>query len=187
MATKQRRINPFSAATYGNVAYDVSRSNAAPELEREERRELDRIPDSSLEQARKPHTPVVLRPQQKVSITAIAGFVMVAMLAVGVLASYIQLNSIYANTVTAQATLTQLESNYAKLQAEDEEIFDSDSLRAAADAAGLSKPTASQQIYLELADPDSTVVYEKKLETTGIAGCWNTVKSFFYGVGAYFS
>lgn len=186
MATRRRRQNPFHAATNGNVAYDVrTRGNVAYEPER--RPERQRVSDASLERARRPRTRVELRPQQSISLTAILGFVLVAVLAVGVLASYVQLNSVYANTVSAQSALTELESTYAKLEAEDQEIFDNQTLRAAAEEAGLVEPGVGQQVYLELSEPDSTVVYRQEEEASGLRGCWNAVRSFFGSVGEYFS
>lgn len=189
MATKSKRKNPFRAATNGSVAYDISRSNVSPELVREERPEQERVSDDHLQHAKEQQNraQLVLREQQKVSVTAIAGFVMVAMLAVGVLASNIQLNGIYASTVTAQSQLTQLESNYAKLVAENEEIFDSQTLADAAEEAGLVKPNSTQQVYLELSDPDNTVVYQQTEQTNGLRGCLDAIESFFGGIGAYFS
>lgn len=191
MATRRNRTNPFQTSVYvgGNVAYDLHSGSAAPELqpERERRSEEERLSETHLRRAKRTRPQVVLRPQQKISLTAIAGFVVVAMLAIGVLASYIQLNSIYADTVSAQSELTELESTYVKLQAEDEEIFDSATLNQAAEEANLKKPGMSQQVYLELSDPDNTVVYQQTEQATGLRGCLQAIQSFFAGVGAYFS
>lgn len=185
MAERRNRMTSFGYMS-GNAAYDL-RSNTAHEFEQDERRESERISDTQLQRAKKTRPRVVLREQQKISLVAVGGFVMAALLAVSVLASYIQLNSIYAGTVTAQKTLTQLESTYAKLAAEDEEIFDSAVLRKAAEDADLKKPDARQQVYLELAEPDNTVVYRQETESTGLDSVVQAVKSFVSGIGAYFS
>jgi cell division protein FtsL len=195
MATRRKRQNPFrNAATYGNVAYDERfRSNTAWELEEPEqeqqRREEQRLSDTRLRRAKESENKrtVAIREQQRVSIFAIVGFFVAAVLAVSVLSSYVQLNSIYASTVAAQTTLSELKTNYAKLEAEDEEIFDSETLQKAADEAGLVKPSASQQVYLEMSEPDNTVVYQQQEEVGGIQGCWNAIVDFFGGLGAYFS
>lgn len=193
MAARRRRNNPYRSTSMGNTVYEVERRPAQgntalqPEPNWEEVPQ-PRTPDTGRQvRVRKPVPKVVLRPQQGVSLAAVAGFLIVALLAVGVLSSYIQLNNIYANTVTAQETLTDLESTRAKLEAEDEEIFDSETLNHAAEKAGLTKPAASQQVYLELSDPDNTVVYQHEEESTGWRGCWKAVQSFFTGIGAYFS
>ncbi len=189
MAARRKRQNPFQTAISGNVAYDVNtRGNVAYEPEREERPEQQRISDTSLQRAKNTRRqPVELRRQQPVALTAVVGFVLVAMLAVAVLTSYIQLNSIYADTVVAQTTLTELETDYSKLAAEDEEVFDAETLRQAAEEAGLTEPSASQKVYIESASPDNTVVYDQQEKATGLRGCWQTVVSFFAGLGAYFS
>lgn len=188
MAARRKRQNPFQTAISGNVAYDVNpRGNVAYEPEQEERPEQQRISDTGLQRAKQTRRqPVELRKQQPVSLTAVAGFVLVAMLAVGVLTSYIQLNSVYAETVAAQTTLTELETDYSKLAAEEEEVFDAETLRQAAEEAGLTEPSASQKVYIEFSSPDNTVVYEQQEQATGLRGCWQTVVSFFTGLGAYF-
>ncbi|MCD7838600.1 MAG: hypothetical protein LUG65_06795 [Clostridiales bacterium] len=189
MAARRKRQNPFQTAIDGNVAYDANfRGNVAYEPEREERTEQQRISDTNLQRAKNTRRqPVELRKQQGVSVTAVAGFVLVAMLAVAVLTSYIQLNSIYAETVTAQTTLTELETDYSKLAAEDEEVFDNETLSQAAEEAGLTEPSASQKVYIESSSPDNTVVYTQQEKATGLRGCWQAVVSFFTGLGAYFS
>ena len=128
-----------------------------------------------------------LREQQKVSLLAIAGFALVIVLAVGVLTSYVQLNGIYAQTVRAQSSLTQLENDYAKLEAQDQEIFDSETLSKAAQSANLVKPGISQQMYLELSDPDIAVVYQQNDQMSGLERVWQRVRSFVSGVGEYFN
>lgn len=184
----ETRKNPFQTITYeGNAARKLG--TAAPELEREERQEQRRVSQEQLERARgaKRNAAVALREQQKVSLVAIAGFAMVILLAVSVLASYIQLNGIYAQTVRAQSSLTQLEADYAKLEAEDQEIFDNETLNKAAAAANLVKPGISQQMYVELSDPDNAVVYQQNDQISGAEKAWRTVRSLVSGVGEYFN
>lgn len=193
MATQGKRQDPFRAATIGNVAYDLDpRGNVVHVPQRELELELEperrRVSQQELRQADQTRTRAVpLRKQQGISLLAVAGFCLVALLAVGVLTSYIQLNGIYADTMAAQTELTELESTYDKLAAEDEEIFDSATLNQAAEEAGLSKADSAQKVYLELSDPDSTVVYQQQKQATGLQGCWEAVKSFFGGLGAYFN
>ncbi len=130
---------------------------------------------------------VELRPQGKISITAVVGFTMVAMLAVGVLTSYIELTDIYADTVAAQAELSELRKENSILVTEYETVFDAETLQEAAEEAGLQEPTANQKVYLELSDPDNAVVYQTEEKATGLKGVWQAVKSFFAGIGTYFS
>lgn len=182
MAANQPRKNQ-RVTMDGNAAYRLRTKPKIvpmPQLER-----LEQAPRKKVSSHARPKFAV--RPQQKVSITAVAGFVIVAMLAVGVLTSHIQLASINADTVTAQNEITQLEEQHAKLQAEYETIFDAETLEQAADAAGLQEATSGQEVYLELTEPDNAVVYQSDEEQTGIKGCVQAIKSFFAGLGTYFS
>lgn len=181
MAANQRKTYQRVSAT-GNAAY---RLNTQPEVVPVPRERLEQAPQ------RKPYSQsrpkVLLRPQQKVSVTAIAGFVVAAMLAVGVLTSYIQLAGIYADTVAAQTEMSDLEERNAKLKAEYETIFDAETLKQAAESAGLQEATSGQEVYMELTEPDNAVVYQSDEQQTGIKGCIQAVRSFFAGLGTYFS
>lgn len=159
------------------------RGNAVPRKE-ERREEIQRQPERKPADDRKPR--VVLRQQEHISLTAVAGFMVVAALAFGVLTSHIQLTSLYADTVAAQKELTQLQETNAKLETEYEEIFDTETLQQAAEKAGLQEPAASQKVYMELSDPDNAIVYHGE-EETGWKGCVQAVKAFFTGIGTYFS
>jgi cell division protein FtsL len=180
-----KRENPFQTIVFdGNAVRRVSEPQRLPEEEILRRGE--RFPAEELDRARHPVQKLPLREQQKVSLLAIAGFVMIAMLAVGVLASYVQLNGVYARTVAAQSTLTQLESDYAKLEAQDQEIFDNARLRKAASKANLVKPGMNQQVFVELSDPDNAVVYHQGEGTALADRAVQGLRTFFNNVGEYF-
>lgn len=174
-----------SVFSIGNAALQQNfRGNAVPRKEErpeEVRRQSERKPQNE----RKPR--VVQRQQEHISLTAVAGFMLVAVLAFGVLTSHIQLTGLYADTVTAQKELTQLQETNAKLETEYEEIFDTETLQQAASKAGLQEPAASQKVYMELSDPDNAIVYHSEDEATGWKGCVQAVKAFFTGIGTYFS
>lgn len=169
----------------------VLEGNAARKLNPQPVPEYETTRDERPEQQEEPfkrvRSKVELRPQGKISVTAVAGFAMAAMLAVGVLTSHIQLTGIYADTVAAQRQLSALQEENAKLEAEYEAIFDTETLQAAASRAGLQEPEAGQKVYMELADPDNAVVYHNEGDEVGLKGCVHAVKSFFTGIGAYFS
>ncbi len=187
-AKSEQRKRIGTSMEDGNAAYDIYRlHSAAPELDQPLEPVKERVSDTQMERAKRKRPQVVLRPQQRIVPTAIAGFVLVALLAVGVLSSYIQLNSVYADTVAAQSHLTQLENTYAKLAAEDEEVFDSETLNKAAEEAGLVKPSVVQQVYLELAAPDSVVIYNKTETASPLRSCWNSIVEFFGSIGEYFN
>lgn len=180
-----RRENPFQTIVFdGNAVRRVNEPQRLPE--EEILRRGARFPEEELDRANHAGQRLPLREQQKVSLLAIAGFVMIAMLAVAVLASYVQLNNVYARTVAAQSALTQLESDYAKLEAQDQEIFDNARLNRAAAKAHLVKPGMNQQVYVELSDPDNAVVYHQGEGAPLVERAVQGLRSFFSGVGAYF-
>lgn len=179
-----KRENPFRTLVYDGNA--VRRMSDPQRLPQEELRK-PRISEEELARGNQPGQKVALREQQRVSLLAIAGFVMVAMLAVAVLASYVQLNNVYARTVAAQSTLTQLESDYAKLEAQDQEIFDNERLSKAASKAHLVKPGMNQQVYVELSDPDNAVVYQQGDGVPVLERAVRGLRAFLSGVGEYFN
>ena len=183
MAANQPKKNP-RVAMDGNAAYWMNTKPKIVELPPQQER-VERTPQkrSSSQTRRK----FAVRAQQKISVTAVAGFVVAAMLAVGVLTSHIQLASVYADTVAAQNEIEELEEQHAKLQAEYETIFDVETLKEAAETAGLQEATSGQEVYMELTEPDNAVVYQSNEEQTGIKGYVQAVKSFFAGLGTYFS
>ncbi len=184
----EKRDNPFQTIVYdGNT---VRRLGTAPQsLPEQEELRTTRVSEEELESgshsSRGEHLP--LREQERVSLLAVAGFAMIAMLAVAVLASHVQLNGIYARTVAAQSALTQLESDYAKLEAQDQEIFDNERLSKAAANADLVKPGINQQVYLELSDPDNAVVYQQGDGVPLVERAVQGLRAFFGGVGEYFN
>lgn len=187
----EKRDNPFQTIVYdGNT---VRRLGTAPQsLPEQEELRTTRVSEEELEsgshrshRSHREHLP--LREQERVSLLAVAGFAMIAMLAVAVLASHVQLNGIYARTVAAQSALTQLESDYAKLEAQDQEIFDNERLSKAAANADLVKPGINQQVYLELSDPDNAVVYQQGDGVPLVERAVQGLRAFFGGVGEYFN
>lgn len=160
-----------------NLAYVLPEQDQERWQDPEQQSESHRISESQQRaghQERSRRAPA--RQKQVVSLSAVAGFVLVAVLAVAVLCSHVRLNSIYAATVAQEKSLVQLEGEYSKLAAADEEIFDNESLKQVADKYGLVKPKVGQQVYLELSDPNNTVVYHNTEEAAGLTGVVEWVK-----------
>ena len=101
-------------------------------------------------------------------------------IAVLVLMSYIQLTMVAADTVALKNQLTALETEHVALTAEYEQMFDLATVREAAEAAGMSKPSASQICYLDLTGGDHAVVYQKEA-SSALSHVLTSVNS---GVGA---
>ena len=90
------------------------------------------------------------------SVAAIMG------LALLVLMSYVQLTMLSADTVKLQSQLEELESENAALTAQYQRMFDMASVKEAAEAAGMSKPSSTQMSQLDLSAGDSAVAYRQK-------------------------
>ena len=98
------------------------------------------------------------------SVLSVLGCAAVLGLAVVLLLGYIQLTVLSSETVELQEQLEALETENVVLTAEYERMFDLTAVREAAEAAGMSKPSASQICYLDISGGDSAVVYEKEAD-----------------------
>ena len=105
---------------------------------------------------------VRVRERQYVSKFAVAGAAAVGVLAVLVLMSYVQLTMLSSEMVKLQSELEELETENVVLTAQYEQMFDMASVKEAAAAAGMRKPSASQICPLDLSGGDSAVVYQKE-------------------------
>lgn len=161
-ATKElRRYNPAGAVS-GSLAYDLDW-----ELRERELRHAGEAPrqrEVAVEQPRvrtRTETRVQTRERQHISLFAVAGFAAVAVMAILVLMSYIQLTALSAETVALKNQLKTLEAENVTLTAQYERMFDQNAVKEAAEAAGMSKPGSSQIYYIDLSDGDNAVVYQQ--------------------------
>ena len=160
-------------SSYGNVAFDTSvgvRNEAAPQRKRNDQPQLEALPlvkprERHREQAQT-RTRVALRPLEEYSFLPAVGFLAVAFMAVMIIVSYCQLNTIYAETVQTRSELRTLQTEEITLKAQYEEIFDQAALQAAVAGAGsnLSEARNGQKIYVDLSEPDNAVVYSESRE-----------------------
>lgn len=188
-AAKELRYDPRNAV-FGSVAYDLDW-----ELRERELRHAGEAPvhepaparrESTAERpAVRTETHVQVREKQKLSVFAVAGFVAVAVMAVMVLMSHIQLTALSAETVALKQEITQLESENVVLTAQYERMFDRNSVKEAAEAAGMSKPGSSQIFYIDLSDGDNAVVYQRS-EPTVLSRLLTSLNHGVYAVVEYF-
>ena len=73
-----------------------------------------------------------------------------------------QLTEISAQVVSVQKEISALEDEHVALLTRYEKTFDLTTIKEAAAAAGMAKPSASQVYYIDLSEPDSVVVYQQK-------------------------
>jgi cell division protein FtsL len=156
-AAKELRYHSRNAV-YGDLAYDLDRELRERELGHAG--EMPRQREAAQPKVRS-ISKVQVRERQHVSVFSVVGFGAVAVMAVLVLMSYIQLTQLSAETVTLRSQMSQLETENVTLTTQYERMFDLDTVRAAAEAAGMGKPSSSQVYYIDLSDGDSVVVYQQ--------------------------
>ena len=166
-------------AVNGSLAYDLDW--AVRERELRHAGEAPRYQErKAVKEEVKVAPQVQVREQQRVSVVAVAGIASVILMAVVLLMSYIQLTMVAADTVALKQELAVLETEHTALTAEYEQMFDLATVREAAEAAGMSKPSASQICYLDLTGGDHAVVYQKEASSA----LSHVLTSVNYGVGA---
>lgn len=155
MAESRKRRN-LQATISGNVAYQLNQAQVAPERKRQVQPKPPQTQPKRQEQsAPRP----VQRERQAVSLFGVTGFLVVGLVMALVLFSYVQLNDIYAATRSMESQLSALETEYDILEVEYNNLFDTLTLTEAAREAGLTTPSASQKVYLELEGADNAIVY----------------------------
>lgn len=124
----------------------------------------------------RPKERVVARPRIRVreagqvSPFAVAGFLAVAVFALLLLYSYVNLTVISQQVVDLRSEMTELRSEEAKLRAQYELAYDLDSIESEMTANGtMVKPQNGQTIYVDLSEPDSVMLFAQE-ETGGEAG-----------------
>ena len=155
--SRSKRTYSYSGGRVaGNLAYDYDYAErrerrAQPRTEEERREEFIRPPRRREKTAARPR----VRQRQRVSGVLVLGFAGLAALVVAVLLSYAQLTSISADVVAMQKELKSLDAEHVTLLTQYERTFDLETVKAAAAAAGMSKPSPSQINYIDLSAPDS--------------------------------
>ncbi|MBQ5929104.1 MAG: hypothetical protein IIW96_08040 [Oscillibacter sp.] len=135
--------------------------------------------------AEKTQVHVELRQRQEVSYAAIAGVALVLGLAVMVLMSYIQLTVLSGQTVALKNELSQLQTQNVSLTTQYERMFDLATVKAAAEEAGMTKPSNSQICYVDLSGGDTAVVYQQS-EPNAMGKALASLHHGFYAVMEYF-
>ena len=105
---------------------------------------------------------VLVRARQYVSPLALLSVAAIMGLALLVLMNYVQLTLLSAETVELQSQLEELETENVSLTAQYQRMFDMASVKEAAEAAGMTKPSSTQMSRLDLSAGDSAVAYRQK-------------------------
>ena len=158
MGAPNARRKHQRGSTYRNI--DAYRSNLAYDFNALERRRPEERPQPRPRIRTISRPDVSVRPAERVSVVAVFGFAVAAVMLVLVLVSYVQLTALSSSVVSLQDQVTVLETENVTLTTAYERAFDLETVESAAAAAGMSKPSSSQVYYLDMTAPDSASVYE---------------------------
>ena len=146
---------------------------------------ITRKPIVSGEEEKKAVRPRV-RERQRVSGVLVLGFAALAAMVVVVLMSYAQLTSISADVVSMQKELKTLDAEHVALLTQYERTFDLETVKAAAVAAGMNKPSSSQINYIDLSAPDSVELCEAQ-NVSVLSRVFTSLGQGVFSVVEYFS
>ena len=183
--TSRRQPNSYRGGrVVGNLAYDERYAERrAPRRESEQREqpreEFIRPPRRQEKKAVRPR----VRERQRVSGVLVLGF---AAMVVVVLMSYAQLTSISADVVSMQKELKPLDAEHVALLTQYERTFDLETVKAAAVAAGMNKPSSSQINYIDLSAPDSVELCEAQ-NVSVLSRVFTSLGQGVFSVVEYFS
>ena len=166
MASRKHQHTGYTGGrVVGNLAYDPAYEERQRRLRREqeygrerEREEFIRPPQKKPERRAAP----VRRRREKISLGSLCGFMALAAMVALMIMCRAQLTEISSNVVSMQKELTALEDEHVALLTRYEKTFDLTTIKEAAAAAGMSKPSSSQVYYIDLSEPDGVVVYQQQ-------------------------
>ena len=152
--TDERRRN--MTMIYGSLAYDLDTLARERQLEEAgEMPERSGAPPPKAQPRRHPQAQAKTRPSPLLA----GGIVLVCALVMVLLLGYVQLTVVSNHVVTIKNQLATLEEEHVSLVTEYEKTFDLATIKAAAEEAGMSKPTSGQVQYIDLSGSDTAVVY----------------------------
>ena len=182
MVTEQRRRQSEYRST-GNVAY-------APEfggntVRGVPKRERVSQPKPRTKERSLTRTKVQVREAGQVAPLAVAGFLLVGVLAALLLLCYTQYTMITDEVVSLRRELSALETEHAALSAEYEQVFDMERIQSMV-GGSMVRPSASQIEYIDLSEPDSVELYNRSSGTSGIVGVLNGIGTMVSDLVEYF-
>jgi cell division protein FtsL len=190
MATRSATVRYASrSAVSGSNAYDFSRIREYPnEPERVPvKKPLEKPPVKAEPKPDRRTAPKAAHRTRKaygVSLFAITGFIIVAVMMVFVLLGHVRYNEVTAETVQLQTRLNELTQQERKLQIEYENTFDVFAVEQyATNVLGMSKPDESQVGTVLLTAEDKAVVVsseeENPVETESMVTFLASLVSYF--------
>lgn len=175
---------------YGSLAYDLDaleREDFFGNAVRVPREEPLYRPEPERRQTQEPRPRhrTAARPRQQVSPLLLGGTALLAVMVVVLLAGYIRLNSASHVIAEKQAQLEQVQEDNVALGVAYEKAFDQAAVKAAAQAAGMARPSSDQIEYIELGGADLAEVCRPASDGL-LARLWSGLCSGVDAVVEYF-
>jgi hypothetical protein len=192
MTDNNKKMN--SEPIFGNLAYDLNTLTWDPfdgsavrqpqEQPQERPQEPLRRPERYERPRRESRRRPAARPQPYVS-PIVAGVAVLMLMTVVLVLGYLRLTKASHEVTARQAQLQQVQEDNAALGVAYEKAFDQSSVKAAAQSAGMTKPTTDQIEYIELGGANMAEICRP--ESTGpLAQAWNWVRNGVDAVVEYF-
>lgn len=146
-------------ATYGSLAYDLDALAREKQLD-----ETGKLPQKKVRPAQPEVQPVqrrqsAARAAVRPSPVLLLGTVLVVGMVIALMLCYVKLTGISDNVSSIKREISALEEEHVALLTAYERTFDLATVKAAAEAAGMSKPSSGQIQYIDLSGADSVEVY----------------------------
>lgn len=146
-------------ATYGSLAYDLDALAREKQLD-----EAGKLPQKKVRPAQPEVQPVqrrqsAARAAVRPSPVLLLGTVLVVGMVIALMLCYVKLAGISDNVSSIKREISALEEEHVALLTAYERTFDLATVKAAAEAAGMSKPSSGQIQYIDLSGADSVEVY----------------------------
>ena len=151
--------NYHHGATYGSLAYDLDALAREKQLD-----EAGKLPQKKVRPAQPEGQPVqrrqsAARAAVRPSPVLLLGTVLVVGMVIALMLCYVKLTGISDNVSSIKREISALEEEHVALLTAYERTFDLATVKAAAEAAGMSKPSSGQIQYIDLSGADSVEVY----------------------------
>ena len=144
---------------YGSLAYDLDALAREKQLD-----EAGKLPQKKVRPAQPEVQPVqrrqsAARAAVRPSPVLLLGTVLVVGMVIALMLCYVKLTGISDNVSSIKREISALEEEHVALLTAYERTFDLATVKAAAEAAGMSKPSSGQIQYIDLSGADSVEVY----------------------------
>ena len=149
----------YRSSTYGSLAYDLDALARERQLDDAgklpEKKQRPAQPEMKPVQKRRPAAQAAVRP----SPVVVLGTLVIVGMVIALMLCYVKLTGISDNVSSIKREISALEEQHVALLTEYERTFDLATVKTAAEAAGMSKPSSGQIQYIDLSGADSVEVY----------------------------